>query len=264
VVDFDNAVLARSREVPVLVDFWAPWCGPCRILGPILDDLATAAGGRWELVKLNTDEQPDVAQAYGVMSIPSVKLFMDGRVTAEFMGALPKSEVQAWLERQLPDPRQGSLDALAAAWVEQGGTDSLIADLEAQVERYPDLPVARLRLAQALVASDPRRARQLVESVDVDADLLELSEDVTSLADLMDRRDETPPRLARYLEGAREGLRRHDLVRTFDCLVDVAMRDKEFGDQLARRACVALFRLLGHDHELTDTYQRRLSMALHN
>jgi len=260
--DFDRDVLDRSRAVPVVVDFWAAWCGPCRILGPILEQLVSEADGRWELVKVDTEAHPQLAQAFGIRSIPAVKLFRDGAVAGEFVGALPASEVRRWLDAYLPDPRGEGLEALAAQWPERGG--AIADELEALVDERPDLEAARLYLAQALVARDPARARELVQSVNADADLIDLASDVRALADLMDSRETAPTKLAPVLDAAREALRRHDLRETLERLVEAAGIDRAFADELPRRAAVALFRMLGHNHELTDEYRGRLAQVLYS
>ncbi len=258
-VDFETAVLERSKTVPVVVDFWAPWCGPCRTLGPILEDLAAGAGGRFELVKINVDEQPDLAAALGVRGIPAVQLFDQGRAVAQFVGALPRADVQRWLERSLPDPRAARLEALAREWVTRGS--AIVPELEQLAKDSPDLPLAALRLAQAIVAEDPARARALVRDVLASADT-ELAAAVESLADLVEPRPDEPKRIAPHLAAARGALRAHELERVLESLVDAAAADRRYGDELARRAAVALFRLLGPDHELTQTYQRRLASVL--
>lgn len=100
--DFQQDVIETSRRKPVLVDFWAPWCGPCRILGPTLEKLAKESGGAWRLVKINADKFPDLIRRYGVRGIPAVKLFVDGTVKDEFVGALPEHAVRRWLDQSLP------------------------------------------------------------------------------------------------------------------------------------------------------------------
>jgi len=261
-IDFETAVVERSHEVPVVVDFWAPWCAPCRTLGPILEELARQAAGRWELVKVDSDEQPELAQRYDVRGIPAVKLLHRGEVIGEFVGALPEAEVRRWLDEQLPDPRSDRLAELASRWVSAGGR-ALVAELEGLVAEHPDLAFGRLLLAQALVVDDPQRARELVGRESVDAEHEELATDVLSLAELMDDSAEAPERLAPALEAARDALRRHDLEAALERLVEAVGIDRHYADELSRRAAVALFRRIGQDNELTRTYQRRLAMVLH-
>lgn len=101
VENFEAEVIAASMSVPVLVDFWAPWCGPCRALGPVLERIDAAMGGAVRIVKVNVDDNPETARRYGVRSIPYVVAFRDGKAVDQFVGALPQAQVQAFVDRQL-------------------------------------------------------------------------------------------------------------------------------------------------------------------
>lgn len=150
--DFQARVLARSMDVPVLLDIWAPWCGPCRSLKPVLEKLVQAYGGRFELAKLNSDESPQVAAALQVRSIPQVVLFKGGRPVDQFMGALPEGQVRAFLDRHLQAPLTEAERLRREAADAEG--DEAIQLLEQALTLEPTLIAASLDLAERQLAAD--------------------------------------------------------------------------------------------------------------
>jgi putative thioredoxin len=128
--DFEAAVLERSLEVPVLLDCWAPWCGPCRSLGPVLEKLVQAYGGRFVLAKLNTDEAPQISAALQIRSIPLVALFIGGQLAGQFMGVLPEGQVRAFLDKHLSEPVSAvdELRAAAAEAEDEGEAEALLLE----------------------------------------------------------------------------------------------------------------------------------------
>lgn len=208
VTDFEHEVIEESHSRPVLVDFWAPWCGPCRMLGPVLERLAERAGGRWRLVKVNTDEHPELARRYGIMSIPTVKLFVDGRPIAEFVGALSEAQVQQWLEQHLPSPEKEQLQR-AKRFIEEGRPDLAKPLLEEAVKSQPNLWSAKLLFAECLLGSDLERASQLCKEIPAAADefdraraLLDLIE-VLKVAKQMHTQADSDHRARLVVEAAR-------------------------------------------------------------
>ena len=266
---FGIAVLERSRMMPVVVDFWAPWCGPCRVLGPIIEKVAAEYGDDVALVKLNTDENPQVSMQYRIQGIPAVKAFVDGRVAAEFTGAVPESQVRAFFKRLAPSPETKAAreaEQLAdedPAAAEQGFRDVLakspnnvdaIVGLGAILMDRGDLDAADDLLERAPV---DRRAKVLRHHIFLDrfAEKHE-SDDLQGEA----ARNADDPR-ARYRWGVMLAAQGR-MDESLDELLESVRLDRNFADAAARKAMLAVFDILGLDSELTREYQRRLSTIL--
>lgn len=259
-MDFQNDVIARSHEIPVVVDFWAPWCGPCRVLGPVIEQIAEEQKGTWELVKVNTEEHQDVAMEYGIRSIPNVKMFYKGDVTNEFAGALPRHQILAWLEDNLPSEEKNAWsDTLSQ--LENGDRESAVSILESFLAANPHHSEAKLYLARHLVLSDPGRSAELTAGIKLGDPNYDLVEDVNAILQLSNLEgDQT---LHERLRRAYEYLRTDRLSDGVQELIDVVMIDKGFVDDLPRRASIAVFRSLGSKHEITKKYRRIFDMALY-
>ena len=168
--DFRRTVLERSLDVPVLLDCWAPWCGPCRNLKPVLEKLVQAYGGRFVLAKLNTDEAPQISAALQIRSIPLVVLFVGGRPVDQFMGALPEGQVRQFLDRHLgAEPAGSPVDELREQAAQAPDAQTAIAMLQQALSLEPHHPELLMDLAERLIAlPEPDEAQAVLEAVPAD------------------------------------------------------------------------------------------------
>jgi putative thioredoxin len=305
--NFESELIQASTHAPVLLDIWAPWCGPCKTLSPVLEKLEREYAGRFTLAKLNSDEQPEIAsqlsQAFGVRSIPFCVLFDQGQPVDGFVGAQPEAQIRQFLDRHVPSSEDAQAEAQAeeAEVLEaEGDTDAALAKLQQAVAVAPGNDVARGdyvklllelgRTAQARMAYDPMAGKAALDAriaaLGLWLDACEKapgarSTDALRAAIGANKRDFD----ARY-ELAQRHFADGRFTEAMDELLEIVMRDKQWNDQLARKAYVAILELMSKPAPKTapeqakgtlevagklttaasdpvvDQYRRKLSMAL--
>jgi len=256
-IDFSRDVLQKSSQVPVLVDFWAPWCAPCRMLAPAIEAVARRFEGRVELVKVNTEEQPDIARQYGVQGIPNVKLFVQGSVADEFTGALPEPEIERWLDNALPSPYAEDV-RLAAQLLEEGSSQKALELLEEVLEHEPGNQDAGVMLMKLKLFSDPAEAEQLAGMLEGKSELFDLCDAVRTLASVLGRSEsDFPGNTVRetYIAAVKH-LQNEDFDQALEGFIHVLKEDRYYDDDGSRKNCIAIFRFLGEEHPVTLRHRR--------
>jgi putative thioredoxin len=261
-MNFQKDVIDRSHQIPVVVDFWAPWCGPCRVLGPVIEQLANENKSTWELVKLNTEEEQEIATQYQIRGIPNVKLFIDGKVVNEFAGNLPRQQIIQWLDKNIPSREKSDWAALSAK-IENAAEADAIASLTAFVTEHPTHKEARLSLARLVVFSNPDKAHELMATIKMGEPGFDMVEDISSLKELVEISAPLADSLESDLVLAASDIKSGAFESGIERIIEVVRKDKSIANELPRRAAVALFRLLGSQHPVTKKYRRIFDMALY-
>jgi len=277
---FMKDVIEMSKTTPVVVDFWAPWCGPCKSLGPMLEKHVRAAKGKVRMVKINIDEHPAMAGQLRVQSIPAVFAFAGGRPVDGFMGAVPESQIKTFVERLMgAGGGDAGLDELLALGEESLGIGDMGGAAQAFAEALqaePENPKAIAGLAKVyLAAGDADQAREILasapESTQNDAGIasvrasLELMDDAAGAGDptsLQAQLDVNPKDHQARFDLARALIGRGDLDDACDALLEVVERNRDWNDGAARALLLKIFDAAGAGSDLSKSGRRRLSSIL--
>ena len=260
--DFQYEVLAYSSQVPVVVDFWAEWCGPCRMLSPILESLAEENQGAFRLAKVDVDANQQLAMQYGVQGIPAVKAFRNGQIVAEFTGAQPEPQVRQFLSQLTPSP----IDLLIGKGTNLLGKsswDQAEETFREALDTRPDHNPALLGLAKSLIAQgEAREALEILQDFPAGKgyssaeNLLPLAQAMTAGID--EDKDELAPAYARSVRLVELG----NIPAALDGLLDILREDKTYRKGQARQLILGLFELLDEEAEETRSYRSELASLL--
>jgi putative thioredoxin len=274
--NFQNLVLEKSINKPVLVDFWADWCQPCQTIMPMLAKLAEEYDGKFELAKVNADEEQELAAHFGIKSLPTMKLFYQGQIVDERMGAVPESDIRAMIDKHIVSESDQLVQAAMMAY-QQGHTEQALEVLNNALAKDPDNAELKVTIAQMVYGEgDSKSAEVLLDSLDdegskldaaiklrAEIKLAEQLADLPELGEIEQRLAQNPTDLDALLQKSRHLTAQGDYDNAMECLLTIMRTDRGFEDDAGRTSLLELFDLLGGEHPSVQKYRRKLFTLLH-
>jgi len=274
---FEHDVINASMLAPVLVDFWAPWCGPCKTLGPMLEKLEAEAAGKWKLVKVNVDENQELAAHFQVRSIPHVVAFADGRPVDQFIGVLTEGQLREFLDRLVPDGADAERHAAQSAWA-TGNRKQAIDTIKAALALDPGYDDARLDLIEWLIAErrideakeeDKLLSPKTTQGIDArynalktELDAADAAADLPPADALIDAVNANPDDLDARFALANRLIAGRDYGGALEHLLAIVVRDRAFMDDVGRKTMLSVFELAANQPDLVSQWRRKLSAAI--
>jgi putative thioredoxin len=272
---FERDVIEASMEVPVLVDFWAPWCGPCKTLGPLLERLEREYGGRFKLVNVNSDTNPELVASFSLKSVPYAVAFVDGNAVAQFSGAQPEAYIRAFLDRLIPNPADFEHRAAREAMTE-GRWDLVEEYLRNALALDPAADGARLDMINLLLDRNeviaarehwymlsPRAENQLNHSaVAARVQAIEAASKLPPREELERRIEKDGHDLQARLDYADLHIARRDFRPALDQLLEIVRVDRRFKEDVGRARMLEVFRMATDQDDLVAEYREKLSLLL--
>ena len=273
--NFHSEVLDASMSQPVLVDFWADWCGPCKSLAPILEQLAVEFAGKLKVVKINTDHEQELASQFGIRSLPTVKLFKDGEVVNEFSGLQPLSNIMAFLEPYLPRESDNIIQAAEAA-IAAGDTEEALNLLKqanaSDPENYNVYPLlidvlidlAMYEDAETVLKAIPAQLRQEDVYVKLHSKLnfAQATENSADMDELITKLNADPDDLDLRYQLSVQQVAAHDYEHAMENLLEIIRRDRSYNDDIGRKTLIDVFATLDNQGPLVKKYRRMLASML--
>ena len=274
--DFQSLVIENSFKQPVLVDFWADWCNPCQVLIPILTKLADEYNGAFILAKVNSDEQGELAAQAGVRSLPTVKMFVDGQIVDEFMGALPEPEVRKFLDQHIQSESDMVLNDAMLAYQEGRPQDALDM-LNTALADDPQNPRLKINIAKlvaqqgdlvsasALIDTLSDEEKQLAETKELIAQLklARQLEEAGDPAEIEQKLKTDPDDLDALYQMSNIQTASGNYEAAIQMLMKIMQKDRTFKDDAGRKGLIDLFDMLGNENPLVQTYRRKMFTLLH-